>query len=71
MTITQTEIVDFTVQNEGTIFLLYAQTDAARAWVNEHLPADRQTWGGNGTVVEHRYIADIVAGIQRDGLEVR
>ena len=64
-------IPDFTVQNEGTIYLLYAQTDAARAWVTEHLPADRQTWGGNGTVVEHRYICDIVDGIRADGLSVR
>lgn len=64
-------IPDFTVSNEGSIFILYAQTDAARAWVNEHLPADRQTWGGNGTVIEHRYICDIIDGIRADGLEVR
>jgi hypothetical protein len=64
-------IPDFTVQNEGTIYILYAQTDAARAWVNEHLPTDRTTWGGNGTVIEHRYITDIIDGIKESGLSVR
>jgi hypothetical protein len=71
MAIPRNETEDFTVQNEGTIFILYAHTNAAREWVNEHLPADRMTWDGDGTVVEHRYILDIIDGIQADGLEIR
>lgn len=71
MAITRNEIADFSVQNEGTIFILYAHTDAAREWVSEHLPTDRMTWAGDGTVVEHRYIADIVAGTKGDELAVR
>lgn len=62
--------VDFTVQNEGSIFLLGVHTDAARAWVEENLPKDHQTWG-NTVVVEHRYIEAIVNGILTDGLKVR
>jgi hypothetical protein len=61
---------DFTIQNEGSIFILYANTDAAKQWVADHIPADAQTWGTNGVVVEHRYIGDIVAGAQGDGLIV-
>lgn len=61
---------DFRVQNEGTIFILYADTDAAKQWVADHIPEDAQTWGRNGIVVEHRYIGDIVAGIEGDGLSV-
>ena len=60
---------DFLVRNEGTIFLLEPKNDVAVAWVDEHLPADRQLWGAS-TVVEHRYIRDIVAGIQSAGLAV-
>jgi hypothetical protein len=61
---------DFFVFNEGTIFLLTPLTDAACTWLDEHLPEDAQ-WFGNGVVVEHRYIADIVQGIFNDGLVAR
>jgi hypothetical protein len=61
--------MDFNVENHGSIFLLRPRSDAARVWCEQHLPADRQTFG-SAVVVEHRYISDIVAGIQADGLEV-
>jgi hypothetical protein len=60
---------DFTVQNEGSIFLLHSHTQSANDWISEHIPDDAQFFG-NAVAVEHRYIADIVAGIQSDGLEV-
>lgn len=62
--------VDFTVQNEHSIFLLHPHTEAARTWIAEHIPVDAMMWG-NAIVVEHRYISDIVDGIKSDGLEVR
>jgi|SRR5581483_4050698 len=66
---------DFTVQNEGTIYLLTPHTDAAREWVQEHIETDDWSIGpqhfGDSIAVDHRYIADIVRGIQADGLEVR
>ena len=61
---------DFSVQNEGTIFLLIPHTDSAKAWIEEHILEDAQRFGGS-VVVEHRYILDIVNGIKNDGLEVR
>jgi len=61
---------DFRVQNEGTIYVLWAETEAAEQWVTDHLPGDVMTWGRNGYVVEWRYIADIVFGIENDGLVV-
>jgi hypothetical protein len=61
---------DFSVQNEGSIFLLIPHTDIANAWIDAHIPEDAQRFGG-GVVVEHRYILDIVIGIKNDGLEVR
>jgi hypothetical protein len=61
--------MDFHVRNEGSIFLLQPVTEAACAWVLEHIPQDAQYFG-DSVVVEHRYIADIVAGIQSDGLTV-
>jgi len=61
---------DFTVQNEGTIFLLVPNTPLAQEWIEEHIP-DTAQYFGDAVVVEHRYIADIIEGIQQSGLEVR
>jgi len=62
---------DFSVANHGSILILHALTEAAREWVDAHIPEDAMMWGTNGTVVEPRYIADIVEGIRSDGLTVR
>jgi hypothetical protein len=62
--------MDFTVENHGSIFILQPMSQAALDWVEDNLHPDHQTWAG-GVVVEHRYIEDIVVGIQADGLEVR
>jgi hypothetical protein len=58
------------VQNEGTICLLHPLTPAAQNWIDGHLSSERLTFG-DAVAVEYRFIADIVAGIRRDGLEVR
>ena len=62
---------DFTVDNHGSVLILNALTDAARVWVEQHIAADAMTWGRCGTVVEPRYIGDIMEGIRSDGLSVR
>jgi hypothetical protein len=62
-------IVDFSVQNHGSIFLLQAITPAAKNWIEEFLSADRQTWGG-AVVVEPRYVPSVVTAIRNDRLVV-
>lgn len=62
---------DFFVENHGTIFLLRPNTPEAKAWLEEHTPADEDhQYLGNALCVEHRYILDIVDGIRNDGLTV-
>lgn len=61
---------DFSVSHHGSLCILTALTEAAESWVDEHLPANAQTWGRNGIVVEPRYIGPIIEGIVDDGLEV-
>jgi hypothetical protein len=51
---------DLLVHAEGTIYLLTPATRRGRRWIDEHVTDDRQEWAG-AIVVEHRYIADIVA----------
>jgi len=62
---------DFLVENHGSIFLLKPLTPAATAWVEEHIGQDNGYQGlWPSVIIEPRYIADIVAGIQNDGLAV-
>ena len=63
--------VDFLCENHGSIFLLRPLTSSATSWIEEHIGQDNGYQPYFPTVVvEHRYIADIVAGIQNDGLAV-
>ena len=60
---------DFQVVNHGTLYLLYPNTLRAKQWVKDHLPQDHMQYGG-ASVVGHRHIADIIAGIQTDELDI-
>jgi hypothetical protein len=62
-------MADFTVRDEGSIFLLTPESEQAKAWIEENLPADRLVFAGS-VVVEHRYIADIIEGIMADGMDM-
>jgi hypothetical protein len=62
---------DFFLENHGSIFLLRPQTVSARVWIDDHIGRDNGYQPYYPTVVvEHRYIADIVEGIRKDGLAV-
>lgn len=58
---------DVRVANHGTLFLFTPLTDAASAWIAEHIPEDAQ-WLGRSLVVEHRYAMDVAKGMTGDGL---
>jgi hypothetical protein len=60
---------DFICENHGSIFLLRPVSPSAFSWIEEHLPADRLTFG-NAVVIEPRYVWAILAGLQDDGLVV-
>jgi hypothetical protein len=63
------EKADLFVQNEGSIFLLRPVSEAGEQWIYDNIPDDAQRFG-DAIVVEHRYIRNIVAGAQADGLKV-
>lgn len=60
---------DFLFANHGSICILTPVSEAAQAWVDEHLPEDAMRWAG-GVVIEPRYAGDILEGIQNDGLSL-
>jgi hypothetical protein len=61
---------DLVVSGGGTLYILTPVTDAGREWIDSNVDPDAQRWG-DGIAVEHRYIGDIVAGAQGDGLVVQ
>ncbi len=63
---------DVTVQDEGSIFVLYPQTDNGETWIEENLCQNDspQIWGCKGVVVEHRYVSAILQGMVRDNLVI-
>ena len=63
--------VDFLCENHGSIFFLKPFTPSATSWVEEHIGQNNGFQPYFPTVVVgHRYIAEIVEGIQNDGLVV-
>lgn len=65
-----TSNADFHVAAHGSITILTPQTDAGQSWADDNLPEDAFRCGNRGYVVEPRYIAPIIEGIQQDGLTV-
>ena len=67
------KIPDFQLENHGSLFLLRPLNDAAKNWMDEHLPVanpETQFWG-DSIIIEPRYVAPIVDGILADGLALR
>ena len=60
---------DFSLANHGSIWLLTPHSAQASAWVADNLPDDAQ-WLGRAIAIEPRYVPDIVAGFQQEGLTV-
>lgn len=63
---------DFTLYTDGpwpSVYLLIPHTAAARAWCDEHLPLNAPMLG-SGIAIEHRYVDDIVLGIEAEPLTV-
>ncbi len=60
---------DFVLKYDRSISLLVPLTDAASAWIEDRVSEDR-TYFGPALVIEHRYLADLVHGIEAEGLKV-
>lgn len=67
----ETNIVDVRVDNHGSIAVVTPITPTAKEWVEENVTQNGgpQYWGG-GIVVEPRFLADLVTGMESDGLVI-
>ena len=62
--------VDFTLIDHGSIAVITPLSDHAKTWVDDYISEESQ-WFGDGFVVEHRYVDDIVSAILGDDMEIR
>jgi len=63
---------NFRIEHHGSIILIVPLCAFARDWLDEHLGQDngyQPYWPT--AIVEPRYLAQIIAGIRRDGLVAR
>ena len=62
---------DVIVGGGGSIYTLTPLSDEAKAWIDENVESEGYQWLGSSLCVEHRYVADVVEGMQAAGLIVR
>jgi len=63
---------DFEINGGGSVYLLKPLSRAAEIWVEENIRQDngfQPYWPT--VVIEHRYIANVVSGIQAKGYTVQ
>ena len=66
---TPPKTLDFHVTGGGTVYLVTPLNGEAEEHLNGHT-GEESLWLGNSLAVEHRFIADLVAGLQGDGFTV-
>ena len=63
---------DFSLNDQGTILVLTALSDDAKAWVEENVSTEGyQPDVPNRVYIECRYVDAILDGIDGDGLKVK
>jgi hypothetical protein len=65
----EADLTDVRITNHHSLILVLPLTDAASEWIRDNVDPDAQ-WFGQSLVVEPRYLADLCAGMQGDGLTI-
>lgn len=60
-------MTDFTLAHFGSVAILTPNTPDASRWLAEHIP-DEALWWSKGVVIEPRYVAGVMSGIEEDGM---
>jgi hypothetical protein len=61
--------VEVIAENCGSLFLVRLLTGAAQKWISENVSGET-TWFGRALVVEHRYIENLLVGMQEAGFRI-
>ena len=62
--------IDFTLEDHGSIVLLWPNTMAASTWLIETAPEDAQFFGA-ALAIEPRYVGNVAEAAHADGFTIR
>jgi hypothetical protein len=60
--------LDVEVANHGSIWTFTPLTLGAKQWIDDNV--EDPMWFGDSLVVEHRFVQELIEGLQLDGIEV-
>jgi len=61
--------IESQLEEQKSVYMLTPLTDEAREWIDDNISPESWQWLGGGLGVEHSYIADIVDGMEEEGLK--
>jgi hypothetical protein len=62
---------DVVVEPQGSVVLFQPLTQAAHAWIGEHVQTEAWPWFGSALAVEWCFAQDLVDEMRRDSLKVQ
>ncbi len=64
------QVSDFALTFEGSLYILWPQTDEGRAWIDDHIADDHMGWCANAIAIESGYVGAIIDGIHDADLSI-
>jgi hypothetical protein len=65
-----TDMSDFQIADQGTIFLIRPLNEAARQWLDENVVSEPWQWVQGALCVEARFARDLIIEIEEAGFEI-
>ena len=62
--------VDFLLEDHGSILFLHPQNKSAEDWINAYVSQEGYQPNWPSVLMERRYAADLIQGLQSDGFVV-
>src|SRR5205814_10729008 len=64
------DMSDFSISDQGSIFLIRPLNEAARQWLDENVAAEPWQWVQGALCVEARFARDLIIEIEEAGFEI-
>ena len=64
------DMSDFTISDQGSIFLIRPLNDPARQWLDENVVSELWQWVQGALCVEARFASDLLKEIEEAGFEI-
>jgi len=64
------DMSDFSISDQGSIFLIQPLNDAARHWLDENVVSEPWQWVQGALCIEARFARDLLREIEDAGFEI-